>query len=81
MRTVCGKTFLVAIGKEHMNALINLNDTAAFLWEAMGDEEFEVDDLVKRLTDEYEVSEATAKENIENLLAEMRKAGLILTTN
>ena len=55
MRTVCGKTFLVAIGK--------------------------VDDLVKKLTDEYEVSETTAKENIESLLAEMRKAGLILTTN
>lgn len=79
MREVCGDKFLIAMGVENidMNSIINLNETAAFLWKAMGDGEFSVDDLVAKLTDEYEVSAEMAKANIESVLEEMRKAGVV----
>ena len=79
MREVCGDKFLIAMGVENidMNSIINLNETAAFLWKAMGDGEFSVDDLVAKLTDEYEVSTEMAKANIESVLEEMRKAGVV----
>ena len=79
MREVCGDKFLIAMGVENidMNSIINLNETAAFLWKAMGDGEFSVDDLVAKLTDEYEVSTEMANANIESVLEEMRKAGVV----
>lgn len=79
MREVCGEKILIAMGVENidMNSIINLNETAAFLWDAMGDGEFSVDDLVAKLTDEYEVSAEMAKANIESVLEEMRKAGVV----
>lgn len=79
MREVCGDKFLIAMGVENidMNSIINLNETAEFLWKAMGDGEFSVDDLVAKLTDEYEVSTEMAKANIESVLEEMRKAGVV----
>ena len=79
MREVCGDKFLIAMGVENidMNSIINLNETAAFLWKAMGDGDFSVDDLVAKLTDEYEVSAEMAKANIESVLEEMRKAGVV----
>ena len=79
MREVCGDKFLIAMGVENidMNSIINLNETAAFLWKAMGDGEFSVDYLVAKLTDEYEVSAEMAKANIESVLEEMRKAGVV----
>ena len=79
MREVCGDKFLIAMGVENidMNSIINLNETAAFLWKAMGDGEFSVDDLVAKLTDEYEVSAEMAKANIESVLEEMRKVGVV----
>lgn len=79
MREVYGDKFLIAMGVENidMNSIINLNETAAFLWKAMGDGEFSVDDLVAKLTDEYEVSAEMAKANIESVLEEMRKAGVV----
>jgi len=79
-RQVCGENFLIAMGAENidMNAIINLNETAAFLWDAMGDEEFSVEELVGKLTEEYEVGEAEAREHIETLLSEMQKANVVV---
>ena len=79
MREVCGEKFLIAMGVENidMNSIVNLNETAAFLWKAMGDGEFSVDDLVTKLTDEYEVSAEEAKAHIESMLADMRKAEVV----
>ena len=39
--------------------------------------EFEVDDLVKALTDAYEVDETQAREDVVALLAKIRELGMI----
>lgn len=79
MNSVCGEKFLVAEGVENIdfNQIIALNETAVFLWEAMGEGEFTVEKLVEKLTAEYEVSAEEAKDCIKQLLADMMKAGVI----
>lgn len=79
MRSVCGETFLVAEGIENIdfNQLIALNETAAFLWESMGESTFTIDNLVEKLTAEYEVSAEEAKANIEQFLLDMKNAGVV----
>lgn len=79
MNSVCGEKFLVAEGVENIdfNQIIALNSTAVFLWEAMGEGEFTVEELVEKLTAEYEVSAEEAKDCIEQLIADMKKAGVI----
>ena len=57
--------------------LLTLNETAAVVWERMTQGEFEVDDLVKALTDAYEVDEAQAREDVVALLAKIRELGMI----
>lgn len=79
MSSVCGEKFLMAEGVENIdnNIIITLNETAAFLWEAMGNEEFTIDQLLEKLTEAYEVSADDAKYHIERLIADMQKAGVI----
>lgn len=79
MGSVCGATFLVAEGLDNIdfNQIIHLNETAVFLWEAMGDAQFTTDELVEKLTAEYEVTPAEAKDCIEQFLSKLQKAGVI----
>lgn len=79
MNEVCGEKYLVAEGIENVdfNHIISLNETAAFLWEAMGEGEFTVADLVKKLTDEYEVSDKDAEDSIDALLNQLKESGLV----
>ena len=79
MNSVCGEKILIAEGIENIdiNHIVALNSTAAFLWENMGDDVFTVDDLVERLTAQYDVSADVAKSSIEQFLEDMKKAGAI----
>lgn len=79
MGSVCGAKFLMAEGIENIdfNQIISLNETAAFLWEAMGDDQFTTEELVEKLTAEYEVTPAEAKDCIEEFLSDLKRAGVI----
>lgn len=80
MNSVCGEKFIMAEGIENIdvNNLIAMNETAAFLWDAMGDEEFTVEGLVEKITAEYEVSADEAKTNLEDFITLMKEQGCIL---
>lgn len=80
LRSLCGERFLIASGMENIevNNMVVMNDTAVFLWEAMGDGEFTEDVLVEKLTTEYEVSTEDARKDVEAFVAEMMKAGVII---
>ena len=79
MNEVCGEKFLMAEGIENIdvNNLIAFNETAAFLWEATGDEEFTIDDLVGKLTAEYDVSAEEARKNIEEFVDKLTAQGCV----
>lgn len=80
MREVCGEKFLIAEGLQNIDfsKLISLNESSAYLWEAINeDEEFSVDSLTQLLLKEYEVEENVARNDVEALVKSMLEAGVI----
>lgn len=79
LRTLVGQSIVVPGKLENVDFtnLLTLNETAAVVWKRMTQGEFEVDDLVKALTDAYEVDEAQAREDVVALLAKIRELGMI----
>ncbi len=79
LRTVCGENIIVAEGLDNIDfsRIINLNESAAFLWKNIQEKDFDVDTLTSLLTTEYEVDEQTARQDIVKLIDEWDKAGLI----
>lgn len=78
MRSVCGAKFLIEESDVDFNRLITLNETAAFLWEALPeDEEICTDTLVEKLTAEYDVDAEEARANINDLLQKMLEVGAL----
>ena len=81
MRTICGENFLVAEGLENIDftKLIALNETSAFLWSSIGeDETCTADSLADRLVEEYDVLPDVARADVETLVANMIDMGLIV---
>ena len=75
-----GKEYiLVAEGLEAENAnqMISMNATAAFLWEAVEDKDFDAEALAQLLVDEYGIDIETAKKDVMPLLQTWEKAGII----
>ena len=78
VKEVAGTYVVVAVGKRasEFNGMINLNETAANLWERLEKGATE-DELVKFLTDTYEVGEEKARENVKTFIDKLKTAGVI----
>lgn len=78
LRNVCGEQIIVAEGRENIDfsKIISMNESSAYLWAAIQGKDFSVDDLVKLLTDEYEVDEATARNDAKNIAKQWIDAGI-----
>ena len=75
-----GKEYiLVAEGLEVMDAnqMISMNETSAFLWEAVEGKTFDTEALAKLLVDEYDISMEVAEKDVTALLQTWNKAGVI----
>ncbi|MDD3108420.1 MAG: PqqD family protein [Alistipes sp.] len=79
LRNVAGQTVITGEGLKQIdfNKLISLNPTAAYLWQQIEDKEFTVETLVELLTSHYEVDEATARQDAEEILQQWHAVGLI----
>lgn len=79
LRTVCGENIIVAEGLDNIDfsRIINLNESAAFLWKNIQEKDFDVDTLTSLITTEYDVDEQTARQDVVKLIDEWDKAGLI----
>lgn len=62
LRKICGENIIVAEGKENIDfsKIISMNESSAYLWEKVGNEEFDVEKMATLLTEEYEVDKTTA---------------------
>lgn len=78
LRNVCGEQVIVAEGRENIDFsnIISMNETSAYLWNAIQDKDFTVDDLVKLLTQEYDVDELTARKDAQALANQWLEAGI-----
>ncbi len=79
LRTVCGEHIIVAEGIDNIDfsRIINLNESAAFLWQNIQEKEFNADMLTDLLTGEYNVDKETAHRDAETLIDQLKEAGVI----
>lgn len=79
LRDVCGEKVVIAQGLENLDfsKLINLNESAAYLWENLQDKDFTYEDMADLLCKEYEVTVEKAVEDCKILVADWKKQGLI----
>ena len=78
LRNVCGEQVIVAEGRENIDFsnIISMNETSAYLWNAIQDKDFTVDDLVELLMQEYDVDEQTARKDAQALAKQWLEAGI-----
>ena len=79
LNTVCGETFLVPMGEGNIDysKLIALNESSLLMWKRMEQGDFETDDLVKVLLDEYEVEESVARQDVEKIIEQFKNEKII----
>ena len=75
-----GKQYMIVENSDNTINLTNvytLNGSAAYLWEQIGDDEFDTSTLVHLLCEKYEVEENIAQEDAESLIHEWQSLGLV----
>lgn len=79
LREVLGNFIVVAVGDAALdfNGVISLNETGAFLWNVLAEDVTE-EGLLKALTDEYEIDEKTAKDDVSKFLDKLREAEILV---
>ena len=80
LRTVCGENVIVGEGLETVNfgKLISLNESAAYLWKKAGElGEFTAQQLADALLEEYEVTADQALADVERIIGEWQKVGIV----
>ena len=79
MREVAGTMLVVPVGTatESFEGMIALNDSGAFLWQLL-EQEQTLDSLTAALVAEYEVSEEVARTDAESFVNRLISTGAIL---
>ena len=79
LRNVCGENIIVAEGIENIDfsKIISMNETAAYLWQAVGDGSFDNDALVRLLLEEYDVDAETARADVAAMAQQWLQAGIV----
>lgn len=62
---------------EGFDAMISMNESAAFLWKAVDGKDFDAATLVKLLVEEYGISNKQAEKDVAPLLQSWKNAGVI----
>lgn len=57
--------------------IINLNRTAAYLWQRFRDEDFDVDALTAALTERYDVVPEQARRDAEAFIQSLQRCGIL----
>ena len=79
LRTICGQSVVSGEGSANVNfsKLVSLNDSAAYLFKAVGDGDFTAETLADLLLDEYDVDRETALKDAETLCAQWKEIGIV----
>ena len=78
LREIAGECIVVSVNSDlDLGGVMVLNSTAKTLWQALEKGVEGIDDLVKALTDEYEVSEQQARSAVEKFLNKLKELNLL----
>lgn len=78
VRNIAGSDIVVPVGNAEkiFNGMITLNESGAFFWNALL-KDTTVDEVVKKVTSEYDVDESKAKADVEKFINLLRENNLI----
>lgn len=76
LKEVAGNHVVVPVGNISFNGMISLNETGVLIWKKL-EEGCEEADLVAAFLAEYEVTEATARNDIRIFVEKLKKAGIL----
>ncbi|WP_448921661.1 PqqD family protein [Eubacterium sp.] len=78
VRNIAGSDIVVPVGNAEkiFNGMITLNESGAFFWNALL-KDTTVDEVVKKVTSEYDVDEERAKADVEKFIERLRENNLI----
>ena len=78
LREIAGETVLVPMGSasQKLNGMIRLTESAAFIWKQV-DTAADLEEIVARVQDEYEVDEDTGRRDIYGFLRELYVRGIV----
>lgn len=78
MREIAGETVLVPTGSasQKLNGMIQLTESVAYIWKQV-DTAADLEEIVARVQDEYEVDEDTARRDIYGFLRELYVRGIV----
>lgn len=77
-RDIAGDTILVPVGKSVLenNGLYALNEVASFIWDILPVVNTQ-EEIVKKLLDEYDIDEKTAREDCEVFLQKLKEMNIL----
>ena len=80
LRELGGEYILIGESAElvNFNNLVTFNEAAAYLWRAVEGKEFDAETLTNLLLEEYEVSEAIAREDAQATVDDWKEIGIIV---
>lgn len=78
LREVAGKAIVIAVGEasKTFHGMINLNGTGKDIWQGVADGK-SAEQIAQKLMEDYEVDYEKAKEDTENIIAQMWDAGIL----
>ena len=79
LRKVCDENVIVAYGRKNIDfsKVISLNESAAYLWNAVVGKEFTCQELTDLLCKEYDVDAETAQNDAAQMVASWKELGLV----
>ena len=77
-RNIAGDVILVPVGDSSLTlkGLITLNETAEFIWDRLADAA-DAAELAAAMCEEYDIAAATAKNDVDEILAQFRELEII----
>ena len=79
IREMAGEHIVVMPGRygADMTRVVALNASSLYLWEALGDRDFTVEDAARLLVERYDVDDATALRDAGAWLERLRECGVV----
>ncbi len=78
---VAGQSFLVPTGSKTMDVdkMMDLNETSLFILDLLKDKDMSFDEILQKVTDEFEVDEQTASSDLSEFVEKAKSLGVIIS--
>lgn len=79
LKVVAGNYVVVPVGQKavNFNAIIHLNQVGAFIFRKLQEEDLSIEELVKAMTDEYDIDEQTALNDASDFISKLKENGIL----